>query len=157
MIVAVILGNRMNDNGTLSALARKRLDLAEKLYKEYSPEEIILSGGRANPNVDVTEADAMLKELKRRGNIDESVILLEGKSLSTKETRNIPCRWRLNSTPIRLSCAPRANTQRDLISIRSDFSVARSKTTEATCPLKFIQTTNNIFGDIICLKSKATS
>ena len=52
MIVAVILGNRMNDNGTLSALARKRLDLAEKLYKEYSPEEIILSGGRANPNVD---------------------------------------------------------------------------------------------------------
>ena len=53
----------MNDNGTLSALARKRLDLAEKLYKEYSPEEIILSGGRANPNVDVTEADAMLKEL----------------------------------------------------------------------------------------------
>ena len=44
MIVAVILGNRMNDNGTLSALARKRLDLAEKLYKEYSPEEIILSG-----------------------------------------------------------------------------------------------------------------
>ena len=85
MIVAVILGNRMNDNGTLSALARKRLDLAEKLYKEYSPEEIILSGGRANPNVDVTEADAMLKELKRRGNIDESVILLEGKSVSTKE------------------------------------------------------------------------
>lgn len=75
----------MNDNGTLSALARKRLDLAEKLYKEYSPEEIILSGGRANPNVDVTEADAMLKELKRRGNIDESVILLEGKSTSTKE------------------------------------------------------------------------
>lgn len=71
MIVAVILGNRMNDNGTLSALARKRLDLAEKLYKEYSPEEIILSGGRANPKVDVTEADAMLKELKRRGNIDE--------------------------------------------------------------------------------------
>ena len=85
MIVAVILGNRMNDNGTLSALARKRLDLAEKLYKEYSPEEIILSGGRANPKVDVTEADAMLKELKRRGNIDESVILLEGKSMSTKE------------------------------------------------------------------------
>lgn len=85
MIVAVILGNRMNDNGTLSALARKRLDLAEKLYKEYSPEEIILSGGRANPNVDVTEADAMFKELKRRGNIDESVILLEGKSTSTKE------------------------------------------------------------------------
>lgn len=49
MIVAVILGNRMNDNGTLSALARKRLDLAEKLYKEYSPEEIILSADAPIP------------------------------------------------------------------------------------------------------------
>lgn len=66
MIIAVILGNRMNNDGTLSDLAKKRLDLAEKLYKEISPDRIILSGGLANPKAGIAEAKAMYEELMRR-------------------------------------------------------------------------------------------
>ncbi len=113
MIVAIILGNRMNDNGTLSALARQRLDLAEQLYKKFSPDEVILSGGRANLKVDTTEAEAMLKELKRRGNIDESVIILEKKSLTTKENAkySVPIALKYNPDKI-IVCTTREHATR---------------------------------------------
>lgn len=113
MIVAVILGNKMNDNGTLSALARKRLDLAEKLYKEYSPDVIILSGGRANPKTEITEADAMFKELLKRGNIDESVLKKEAKSLSTKENAkySVPMALKYNPDKI-IVCTTREHANR---------------------------------------------
>lgn len=103
----------MNDNGTLSALARQRLDLAEQLYKKFSPDEVILSGGRANLKVDTTEAEAMLKELKRRGNIDESVIILEKKSLTTKENAkySVPIALKYNPDKI-IVCTTREHATR---------------------------------------------
>lgn len=103
----------MNDNGTLSALARQRLDLAEQLYKKFSPDEVILSGGRANLKVDTTEAEAMLKELKRRGTIDESVIILEKKSLTTKENAkySVPIALKYNPDKI-IVCTTREHATR---------------------------------------------
>lgn len=99
MIIAVILGNRMNNDGTLSDLAKKRLDLAEKLYKEISPDRIILSGGLANQKAGIAEAKAMYEELMRRGNIPAESIILEDKSLTTGENAKF-------SVPIALKFSP---------------------------------------------------
>ena len=59
MEVAIVLGNRMNDDGSLSEIMKTRLALTLRLIAEHSPDKIILSGGPANPKANVTEAEAM--------------------------------------------------------------------------------------------------
>lgn len=84
MIVAVVLGNRMNDDGSLSDTMLIRLNLALKLYSEKRPDKIIVSGGVANVKAGVAEADEMKKWLVKNG-IPGDIIVIENKSLTTKE------------------------------------------------------------------------
>lgn len=84
MKIAVILGNRMNDDGTLSRRMLARLDLALKLYAEQSPDFIIVSGGVANKKAGIPEAAAMKDWLVKNG-IPDSKIIKEDRSLSTKQ------------------------------------------------------------------------
>lgn len=84
MLVAIILGNRMNDDGSLSEKMLIRLTLAEKLWLDRNPDLIIVSGGMANPAAGVTEASRMKEYLVGVG-IPEDKVLEEGKSMTTKE------------------------------------------------------------------------
>lgn len=82
--ILVVLGYYLNDDGTMHATLKKRLDLAIKAYNEFNPSYIIVSGGLANTNAGKTEAQAMYDYLVSKG-IDQGVIIKEEKSLSTQQ------------------------------------------------------------------------
>ncbi len=84
MEVFVLLGNRMNDDGTPSEILKGRLELAKKYYEERNPDKIIVTGGLANPVAGTPEAPVMKRELIARG-IPEEIIIEEDKSLTTKQ------------------------------------------------------------------------
>lgn len=84
MEVAIVLGNRMNDDGSLSEIMKTRLALTLRLIAEHSPDKIILSGGPANPKANVTEAEAMERFLVDNG-VDKSILIKEERSLTTKQ------------------------------------------------------------------------
>lgn len=82
--IAVVLGNRINNDGTLTKTMYKRLELTLSIDKQFHPELIIVSGGIANPQVNFSEADAMYDYLVEHG-IEKERLLKEGNSMSTKE------------------------------------------------------------------------
>lgn len=84
MKVAIILGNRMNDDGTLSELCLKRIELTKEINERLNPDKIILSGGMPNEKAKIAEADAMYAKLSADG-FDMSKIVVENKSNTTKE------------------------------------------------------------------------
>ena len=88
MLVAVVLGNRINDDGTMSALMRARLEMTIKVYKLFSPSKIILSGGVANKKVNMSEAKMMYDYLIEN-DVPSEVLVLEDKSLTTKQNAEL--------------------------------------------------------------------
>lgn len=84
MKVAIILGNRLNDDGTISNIQIERLKMVFELEQDYCPDYYILSGGVANTLANKSEAKAMYDYLEEQGfNLDK--LILEDKSISTKE------------------------------------------------------------------------
>lgn len=84
MLVMVVLGNRINDGGSMSDNMLRRLNLTLKAYKTFSPGKIILSGGIANRKVNLSEARMMYNFLLANG-IPAEILVLEDKSLTTKQ------------------------------------------------------------------------
>ena len=84
MLIAVILGNRMNDDGTLSQLMQTRLQLALRLKDCFNPQKIILSCGIANKKAGKAEADGMFDYLVGK-NVSADLLVKEDKSHTTKE------------------------------------------------------------------------
>lgn len=84
MLVAVVLGNRMNDDGTPSQLMLKRMQLTQEMYQKLHPDKIILSGGLANPKAGITEAQFMRSYLIEQG-LPQEVLIEENNSLTTKQ------------------------------------------------------------------------
>lgn len=82
--IMVVLGNWMNDDGTISATMKKRLDLALVAYTEFEPAYIVVTGGMANSKAGITEAQAMYDYLVDHG-IDGSIIIKEDQSMSTNQ------------------------------------------------------------------------
>ena len=80
--IIVVLGNYLNDNGTISETLRTRLELALSASELYLPAYIVLSGGMANKAAGITEAFAMEKYLINKG-IDQGILIKEERSLST--------------------------------------------------------------------------
>lgn len=78
----IILGNRLNDDGTISEIQEQRLKLALEIEEEFHPDYYILSGGPANENVNKSEASAMYEYLVNIG-FDKEKLILEDKSYST--------------------------------------------------------------------------
>ena len=83
-LVVIILGNRLNDDGSISKIQEQRLLLALEIEEKFKPDYFILSGGLANPKAKKTEADAMFEYLVNKG-LDEKKLIKEGNSLSTVE------------------------------------------------------------------------
>ena len=107
MLVAVILGNKLNDDGSISETMRARLELALAIENTLHPAKIILSGGLANETAGRTEASAMREWLVSRGVNDEKLVQ-EGKSLSTKQNAlfSVPIALQLSATQVLLCTTP---------------------------------------------------
>lgn len=112
MKIAIVLGNRMRDDGTISDVMRERLQLALKLYGEQKPDYMILSGGAPNKKTPVTEASAMYDWLVDAG-IDPAVLICEDRSnVTNQNARNsaaIACELGADTVVV---CSSRAHLTR---------------------------------------------
>jgi uncharacterized SAM-binding protein YcdF (DUF218 family) len=101
MKVAIILGHRLNDDGSFSEILQHRMNLALRLYEDVRPSYIIVSGGMANPISGVSEAQKMYDFLVSEG-IPEEKIVRETSSLTTKENAkySVPMAIALNATTL---------------------------------------------------------
>lgn len=97
MKVAIILGNRLNDDGTISKIQLERLKMVYELEKDFNPDYYILSGGIANPLAKISEAKAMYDYLVSH-DFNKDKLILEDNSLSTKQNAQycLPIIERLN-------------------------------------------------------------
>ena len=84
MVVAIVLGNWLNNDGSISKLLVKRLQMAKELYDNKEVDKIIVSGGVANAKAGISEASAMEKYLLSIG-VKKEDIYLEDKSKTTHE------------------------------------------------------------------------
>lgn len=82
--IIVVLGNWMNDDGTMSATMLKRLGLALEAIEKFDPMYVVLTGGMANTKAGIAEATAMYNYLVSKG-VDKSLLIKEDKSLSTEQ------------------------------------------------------------------------
>ena len=84
MTVAIVLGNWLNNDGSISDLLKKRLEMAKELYFNKEVDKLIVSGGLANKKAGISEAEAM-KRFLLLNNVKEEDIILENKSTTTTE------------------------------------------------------------------------
>ncbi len=66
----IVLGHRLKDDGSISDILRKRLDLTKQGVKIFLPDIIITSGGVANKKALISEAFKMKEILVSEG-LDE--------------------------------------------------------------------------------------
>ncbi len=81
--VAVILGNTVNRDGTLSMRLEKRLESGIQLYKNRRIRKILVSGGLGKEGF--YEGDKMKEFLLSKG-IPDSVIMVDNKGDNTRKT-----------------------------------------------------------------------
>lgn len=103
-IVAIILGNRLNDDGTITKFQEERLQMAIEIENLFKPDYFILSGGVANPLANMSEAEAMFNYLVDKG-INQNKLIKEDQSHSTVENAlySVPIAKKLGAKTIILS------------------------------------------------------
>lgn len=103
MLVAIVLGNRINDDGSMSDLMLKRLKMTIELNGIFAPDKIILSGGAANQKVNISEAQMMYDYLVANG-IPSDVLVLEDKSWTTMQNAefSVPIAVEMGATELLL-------------------------------------------------------
>ncbi len=101
ILVVIVLGNRLNDDGTITDIQKERLEMALEIENLYHPNFYILSGGIANPKAIISEAKGMYDYLIKKG-IDENKLIMEDKSFTTVENAkySIPIAKSLSATKI---------------------------------------------------------
>ena len=127
MLVAVVLGNRINDDGSMSNIMLKRLKMAIKLYNTFTFSKIILSGGVANKHVGMSEAQMMYDYLVSNG-VPGDILMLEDKSLTTKQNAefSIPIAVEIGATEL-LLCTSTEHMSRDYLNPIKLFQKQLSK------------------------------
>ncbi|WP_288458793.1 YdcF family protein [uncultured Chryseobacterium sp.] len=81
--LAVILGNKVNEDGTLSTRLEKRLEKGIALYQQHRIQKILVSGGLGKEGF--YEGDKMKDFLVNNGVLD-SVIIVDNKGDNTRLT-----------------------------------------------------------------------
>lgn len=94
MVIGVILGHRLSDDGTGSPILISRLETALFAEEKIHPDRWIVSGGTANPQAGIPEAAVMRDYLVAHG-IPTDRILLEDQSRNTKENARYSIRLAL--------------------------------------------------------------
>lgn len=74
-VVVIVLGNRLNDDGSITKIQEQRLLMALELDKLFNPVSFILSGGVANKLAKISEAEAMYNYLLDKGIAKERLII----------------------------------------------------------------------------------
>ena len=99
--VMIVLGNRLNDDGSITKIMEERLQLALKGFKVFAPTKIIVSGGSPNKKADMSEALAMENYLIKSG-ISPDLIIKEDNSKTTVENAifSIPMAFAYNPDAI---------------------------------------------------------
>ena len=99
--VVIVLGNRLNDDGSITEIQENRLKMAMEIEEEYHPDYFILSGGPANPVPGLTEAEAMYNYLVGKG-FNKEKLIIEPNSYSTVENAkySVPLAKELGATKI---------------------------------------------------------
>ena len=80
MTVLIVLGNRLNDDGSFTKAMQERMNITLDIVKKYNVDYILLSGGVADKNSKISEAEAMKNYLVSKG-LDENKIISESKSM----------------------------------------------------------------------------
>ncbi len=80
--IVIVLGNRLNDDGTISEIQKQRLELTKEIENIFKPNYYILSGGVANEKAIISEAEAMYNYLVNDG-FDKEKLIIEKSSLTT--------------------------------------------------------------------------
>lgn len=81
--VAVILGNKVNEDGTLSERLKKRLETGVELYNNHRVKKIIVSGGLGKEGF---YEGSKMKEYLISKNIPVSLIIVDNKGNNTRLT-----------------------------------------------------------------------
>ena len=81
--IAVILGNKVNEDGTLSERLEKRLECGLRLYKKGQIKKIIVSGGLGKEGF--YEGDKM-KEYLIKNNVADSLVIVDNYGNNTLAT-----------------------------------------------------------------------
>ena len=81
--LGVILGSKVNENGTLSERLEKRLETGADLYKKHRVKIILVSGGLGKEGF--YEGDKMKEFLISKG-VPDSIILVDNKGNNTRLT-----------------------------------------------------------------------
>lgn len=81
-MVVILLGNRMNDDGTISDIQKERLEMLLKIDQQFDVYRYILSGGMPNQLAGISEAEGMYNYLVEKG-MDPNRLIKEDKSYST--------------------------------------------------------------------------
>ena len=80
--VVIVLGNRMNDDGTITEIQKERLEMAKEIENIFNPDYYILSGGSPNKKAGISEAEGMYNYLINCG-FNKEKLILEKESYST--------------------------------------------------------------------------
>lgn len=80
--VVIVLGNRVNDDGTITEIQKERLEMAKEIEKLFNPQYYILSGGSPNKKAGISEAEGMYNYLVNDG-FNKDKLILEKESVST--------------------------------------------------------------------------
>lgn len=89
--LAVILGSKVNENGSLSQRLKERLDTGLLLYKDKRIKKIIVSGGLGKEGF--YEGDKMKDYLLKKG-IPDSLVIADNYGNNTRATVNNTLRMR---------------------------------------------------------------
>lgn len=118
MKIAVVLGNRLNDDASPGEALKQRIELTKSFYNAESPDFVVLSGGVANPKAGVSEAEVMKKMLT--GAIPEEKLVTESESLTTRQNAlySVPLALKLNATEITVISSPEHIDRRYLNPVR---------------------------------------
>lgn len=84
MKALIVLGNRLNEDGSLSVKGEKRCEITFRAVRLFQPELIILTGGTTNLSAGISEAYAMKRRLTELG-LEEDNLVLEEKATDTTE------------------------------------------------------------------------
>ena len=119
MLIAIILGNRLNDDGSMTEILKKRLQATLRLNELFAPAKIIVSGGVANPVAGISEAEVMREYLVNHG-VSEDKIVVEDKSMTTKQNAlfSVPIAAKLGATKILLCTSNEHMGRKNLNPIR---------------------------------------
>jgi vancomycin permeability regulator SanA len=129
----LILGNKINEDGTLSGRLQSRVDKGLKLYEQKFSNKIIVSGGLGKEGY--YEAREMKKYLIAKG-VDPINIIMDDKGLTTYETM-------INYLPI-----AKQNRFNSVIIVSQFYHISRSKAMLRSLGIKNIYTAHSSYFEI---------